>query len=76
MRQNENASELRDCLERVSLKLTALHSTLCTTALGLQAEGTEEQVLHVFQCLESSVNDIRNTVSECIDGKENEDIPP
>lgn len=76
MKQNGNASELRDCLERVSSKLTALHSTMCTTVLGLQAEEMEGQSLHVLQCLESSVHDICNMISEYIEDKGNEDISP
>lgn len=76
MKRNEKELSARDCLERVSSQLTALHSTICTTMLGLQAEGIEEQSIHVLQCLESSVHDICNMISECIDIMDSTDSKP
>lgn len=55
-------SKYEEDMEKISLKLSSLHSMVDTINVALQHECIEQQVVNCMDCIGYCISDIKNTV--------------
>lgn len=62
----KNHMELQEGMEKISLRLGALHNMIFTLHLGMQTENMDRQTLDCVESINFCVNDIKTLADECL----------
>ena len=62
----KNYMELHEGMEKISLRLGALHNMIFTLHLGMQTENMDKQTLDCVESINFCVNDIKTLADETL----------
>lgn len=63
---NNNYMELYECMDKISLRLDALHSMIQTLHVGMMAERMSKQTLACVESINFCISDIKTLADECL----------
>ena len=59
--------ELYECMDKISIRLGALHNMVFTLHVGMWSERMDKQTLDCVESINFCISDIKNMVDKCLE---------